>query len=307
MDNDDEMDEPRTLRPTTWDDYVGQETLTTQLRVKCQAAFKLAKPLGHLLISGTPGSGKTTLAQLAASETGDTLAVISRPVNENDLMQVLWDLPGGRGIVFIDEAHRQPKKTQEGLLTLCEEGYIQTRWGTEHFDWLTVIFATTDKRKLDEALQSRCTILNMRPYTADEMVQIVEGMAERANVPLDRPTCEALAAASNGVPRAARHLVLAAQEIDAVGQPLTVDRILTQHGVEADGLTEDHLEYMRTLLNVGGQAGLEVLSTRLGLHRTQLQRVERLLVDRGYIRYASQGRVLTGVGRGRLDGRALAS
>lgn len=307
--NDEDIDEndERTLRPLSWRDYIGQAPLVTQLRTKCQAAFKLERPLDHLLINGTQGSGKTTLAHLAADETGDSLVKISRPVNESELMQAIWDLPGpGVGILFIDEAHMQSARTQRSLLTLTEEGYIQTKFGTDSFPWLTVILATTEKRMISLPLQSRLTILDMDEYTLDEMGLIVEGMAERAGVALDSDTTSALAVAAVGVPRAARHLVLAAQELSAVGQEPTLDAILTHCRLDADGLSRDHLGYMRCLQLIGGQAGLEVLTVRLQLHRTEVQRIERLLVDRGYVRYDSRGRVLTGSGRARLEGKTLA-
>lgn len=297
--------EARTLRPTAWEDYIGQGPLVTQLRTKCQAAFKLERPLDHLLINGTQGSGKTTLAHLAADETGDPLVKISRPVNESELMQALWDLPGGAGILFIDEAHMQSARTQRGLLTLTEEGFIQTRYGTDKFPWLTVILATTEKRLINLPLQSRCSVLDMDEYTLDEMSLIVEGMARRAEVPLEPDVASALAVAAVGVPRAARHLVLAAQELTAVGQEPTLEAILTHCRLDADGLGRDHLGYMRCLHLLGGQAGLEVLTVRLQLHRTEVQRIERLLVDRGYVRYDSRGRVLTGSGRARLEGKTL--
>ena len=302
----DDENESRTLRPTTWSQYIGQHRLTTQLRTKCQAAFKLERPLGHLLIHGPLGSGKTTLAHLAAAETGDHLVEISRPVDERGLMHALWSLPNsGAGILFIDEAHRQSRGTQESLLTLTEAGFIQSKWGTEHFDWLTVIMATTEKRLINEPLQSRCTVMDMDEYTEEEMQAIVAGMAERAGVELDEEVVAALAIAAVGVPRAARHLVLAAQELVAVEQNPTTEAILTHCRLDRDGLSRDHLAYLECLVDVGGQAGLEILSVRLQLHKTQVQRIERLLVDRGYVRYDSRGRILTGSGRARLQGKIL--
>lgn len=302
----DDHDESRTLRPTNWAGYVGQDRIKDQLRTKARAAVELGRPIGHLLIHGPMGSGKTTLAHLVAAETGDWLEVISRKVDHRGLMQALWNIPQGQGILFIDEAHRLPVGVQEDLLTLTEEQFIQSKWGgAEPFPWLTVILATTEKRLLNLPLQSRCTILDLEDYTTEEMNRIVAGMCERAGISLDAETVGALAAAAVGMPRAARHLVLGAQELIAVGQEPTVDAVLAHCGVEADGLGVDHLKYLETIRLLGGQAGLEILSTRLQLHRTQVQRVERLLVDRGYVRYDSRGRALTAAGRARLDGVPL--
>lgn len=301
VDEDDEVD-GRTLRPTTWDDYVGQDTLKRQLQTKCRAAFKLARPLDHLLIHGPMGSGKTTLARLAADETGDELAVIARRCDQKGLMEALWSLPGKRGVLFIDEAHRLPTGVQEDLLTLTEEGYIDSKWGVEEFPWLTVIMATTEKRLINEPLQTRCTILDMDDYSLAEMEEIVRGMARRAQIGLDDDIVAALAVAAVGVPRSARRLVLGAKELEADRQAVTVENILAHCRVEPDGLTNDHLGFLREMERLGGQAGLEVLSVRLQLHKTQVQRTERLLVDRGLVRYGPGGRLLTGDGRRRLDG-----
>ncbi len=86
----------------------------------------------------------------------------------------------------------------------------------------------------------------------------------------------------------------------------TAEDILAHCRISGDGLTRDHLGYLECLLNLGGQAGLEVLSVRLQLHKTQVQRIERLLMDRGYVRHDSRGRMLTGTGRARLKGTTLA-
>lgn len=301
----DEDDESRTLRPTTWADYVGQTTIKDQLRTKCRAAHLLKRPLPHLLIHGPMGTGKTTLAHLASIETGDYLEVISRKVDQRGLMQALWNIPGGQGILFIDEAHRLSASVQEDLLTLTEEGFIQSRWGTEEFPWLTVILATTEKRLIVEPLQSRCTVLDLEDYSHDEMTEIVRGMARRAHVELDAEACAALATAAVGMPRAARHLVLAAKELVAVGETPTVDEVLRLCRLDADGLGSDHRKYLSELLTLGGQAGLEVLTVRLQLHKTQVQRIERVLIDRGYVKYDTRGRVLTATGRARLQGRSL--
>lgn len=297
-----EDENDRTLSPADWQSFVGQAELVKQLRTKCEASFALERPLGHILITGPLGSGKTTLARLAAAETGDHLEVISRAVDERGLMQALWNIPTGAGVLFIDEAHRLSKTTQESLLTLTEEGYIQSKWGTDHFPWLTVIMATTEKQKINAPLRSRCTILDMDPYSDEEMREIVVGMADRAGVSLPCQVIDAIATAAVGVPRAARLLVLGAQELVATKQKVTPETVLAHCRVEADGLTRDHLGYLQSLHFLGGQAGLENLSTHLSFDRTQTVATERLLVDRGYVRRGPSGRILTGAGRARLNG-----
>lgn len=295
----------RTLRPTCWDDYIGQETIKDQLRTKAAAALSLQQPIGHLLITGPMGSGKTTLAHLMAAETGDWLEVISRRVDQRGLMHHLWEIPNGQGILFIDEVHRLHKSVQEDLLSLTEEQFIQSRWGTEEYPWLTVVMATTDRRAVNGPLRSRCLNLHLADYTHDEMVRIVAGMAQRAGVELDDDMCDAFATAAVGMPRAARHIVLGAGEIAATRGEITVDTVLRHCGLERDGLNGDHLRYMDTLRTLGGQAGLDTLASQLGVHPQEIQETERLLLHRGYVRRESQGRMLLSSGRARLDGREL--
>ena len=297
--------ETRTLRPTTWDDYIGQTQIKEQLRTKAVAALNLRRPIGHILLTGEMGCGKTTLAHLVAAETGDWLEVIARKVDERGLMQHLWEIPNRQGICFIDEAHRLSPSTQEGLLTLLEEGFIQTKWGPERFPWLTLILATTERRKINKPLRSRCTDLRLADYTHDEMKQIVEGMARRAEVTLDDEMHDAFATAACGQPRAARHLVLGAEELAASGQDVTVDAVLKHCGIERDGLRVDHMRFLATLRDLGGQSGLDNLSSQLGVAPQEIQETERLLIARGYVRRDTQGRMLMAAGRARLEGREL--
>lgn len=293
-----------TLRPLTFDDYVGQDSAKTRLQVHIAAALARGDRLDHVLLVGPPGSGKTTLAHIIAGAMHQPMTVVAHPLKEADLLEVLYEM--GSGILFIDEIHRWGRlSAQQSLLTLLEEGYLSTRWGPEHFPDVTVIAATTMEEKLDPAVKSRFRIRpSVEDYTETDMALIVEGMAGRAGVVLDRETALVLGRAAAGVPRNARSFVLAARDLALAGVPTTAESILGFCDTAPDGLTLRHMSYLQRLRDLGNRAGLETMSARLRLHPEAVKEIEQLLFDRRYIGAESRGRVLTAQGRRRLDGQA---
>jgi Holliday junction DNA helicase RuvB len=284
------------LRPTTWDDYVGQESHKAHLDIRIEAALEDVRPLDHILLTGTPGTGKTSLAAIIAGRLGDAFKPLVMPVKPHVFASELRQFDGG--VLFLDEVHRLPKGQQEDLLTLLEDGYLQKSTGQRVYcSWLTVIAATTEPQLVTPALYQRFSIpLKLDPYTPNEMQRIVLGMAARAgNVEIDADLAMQIGQASGGTPRVAGILVKAARDLEKRG-PLTIEGILSLCRMDPTGLTQSHLDYLKALRDLGGTAGLSVLTTMLRLHETVVRDLERLLIDRGLILYGERGRELTNPG-----------
>jgi Holliday junction DNA helicase RuvB len=168
--------------------------------------------------------------------------------------------------------------------------------------WLTCIAATTRPDRIDEAVMSRFPIrLRLDPYTDEEMIQIITQMAATHDVELDRGEAEVLALAAGGVPRMARDLVDAYVSLGYVGRR-TAEEALRLVGVDADGLTKDHVSYLKALDRLEGQAGAVPLSNLLRCSQGQLMMLERLLIQKGMITMSPRGRVLLARGDRRLRG-----
>jgi Holliday junction DNA helicase RuvB len=288
------------VRPRRWSDLVGQAKLKRRLQVSIDAAMADGRPLRHVFLDGPKGAGKTTVALLVGQEIGGPVVEIGRPCRELEIARALFD--GGidqqHGVLFVDEAHRWGGQV-EALLTLLEQGFVDTKYDRYHFPNLTVIAATTERRLVKPTVRDRFPVyIRFEDYSLDEMTEIVCGMAARLNVTLHGGVAPRLAAAASGVPRVARTLVEAARDLG----PVTADEILEFCDIEPDGLTGDHVRYLQAVAAAGGQCGLDVLQVRLGLDKQTVTELERMLYDRQYIGMASGvGRYLTAAGRRRVS------
>lgn len=293
------------VAPPSLASYIGQETALDELMVHIGSAKARGAGMPATLLAAPAGYGKTTLARTIAHELGRPFVEITRPTQATQLAEKILAVGPGPAVVFIDEVHLWKAKAQHDLMDLTDTNSLVTDHGRIDFPGLTVLAATTEPQALIGPLSDRFgCIPRFGPYSDSEMAQIVAGMAYRAGLEPDHVSIEfqeVLGRASAGHPRSARHLVLAARSLLDVGRDCTASTVLAFTRTEADGMTAEHLEYLAVLAgSVRDAVGVPTLAHLLGVDTRRLARIERLLIDRGYVALGVRGRQITPAGRRRL-------
>ncbi len=301
----------RSLRPKTLDDYVGQTKHKDNLRVFVEAARRRKEPLDHLLLSGPPGLGKTTLAQILAHEMGVELHMTNGPVVEHKgaLAGLLTKL-AQNDILFIDEIHRLNPVVEESLYPAMEDFRIDVMTGDGAFassiqipvQPFTLIGATTRTGLLTAPLFSRFGhIIRLDFYPVEDLARIVQRSASLLGVAIAPGAATAIAGRARGTPRIANRLLRRVRDFaDVIGtgsiDEAIVDKACDRLDVDRAGFDEMDRRLMRILIDDydGGPVGVETLAAALGEPRDTIEDVyEPYLLQQGYLGRTPRGRVAT--------------
>lgn len=299
------------LRPRSFEDYVGQERVVENLRIAIDAAKRRGEPLEHVLFYGPPGLGKTTLAGLIARAVGANFRPTSGPTLEKpkDLVGVLTALEEG-DVFFVDEIHRLGRVVEEFLYPAMEDfqidfivdrgAYAKTlKLPLKRF---TLVGATTRAGMLTAPLRERFGIIHhLDFYSVEELERIVHRSAGVLGVPIDNEGCQAIAARSRGTPRIANRLLRRVRdyaEVRAEGHitEAVADEALEREGVDTLGLDRLDRAFLRTLVETygGGPAGIGAIAASLTEDAETLEDVvEPYLLKEGFVVRTASGRKAT--------------
>lgn len=284
------MSDTTFLVPQSWDAYIGQEKLKERLQVKIDAALDRMDALGHILFAAQPGQGKSTLGRLVADNMGVPYSSMDMPVKWKSLQKVFMEAEM-HSVIMLDELHRLPKREQENLLPVLNEGTIQMDNGKRLRlpSRISIFAATTEIQDIIKPLRDRFHfIARFEDYSDEDMAQIVARMAVKVDLSPSEDECMIFGRASASTPRQARNIILTARDLESTDP----DEVLEMAGITRDGLTEDHIEYLLALNQIGGRAGVENLSNMTGQPKDVLVDLEKLLINKGFIIYGAKGREL---------------
>jgi holliday junction DNA helicase RuvB len=307
-----------TLRPRSFEDYVGQEQVVDNLRIAIDAAARRGEPLEHVLFSGPPGLGKTTLANLIARATGGTLRPTSGPTLEKpkDLVGILTALESG-DVLFIDEIHRLGTVVEEYLYPAMEDfqidfvvdrgAYAKTlKLPLKRF---TLVGATTRAGMLSAPLRDRFGIVHhLAYYEPAELQRIVERSARVLEIAIEPGGAQTIAQRSRGTPRIANRLLRRVRDFAEVraGGVITAevaDEALRREGVDSLGLDRLDRAFLETIARQygGGPVGINAIAATLTEDVETLEDVvEPFLLKMGLVQRTASGRKTTAAAHAHL-------
>ena len=298
------------LRPSAWDDYIGQEQIKKNLGVFIEASSKRREALDHVLFYGPPGLGKTTLALIIANEMGSNIKVTAAPMIEKsgDLAAILTNLEEG-DILFIDEIHRLSPAVEEILYPSMEDFRLDIIIGsgpaaqTVKIDLprFTLIGATTRAGMLSNPLRDRFGMnFRMQFYTPEELCSIITQASVKLGKNIDKNAALEIAKRSRGTPRIALRLLKRVRDFADVANEHAIlhERsryALDQLGINANGFDEMDIRLLKLLMEAKGRAmGLSTIAAALSEDEGTIEDVlEPYLLANGYLERTARGRVAT--------------
>ena len=301
--------EENSLRPKSFDEYVGQQKMKNNLQIFIEASKKRGEALDHVLLYGPPGLGKTTMSHIIASELGVQLRITSGPAIERaaDLAAILTNL-NENDVLFVDEIHRLNRAVEEVLYPAMEDFALDIVIGKGpsarsmrlSLPKFTLIGATTRAGMLTGPLRDRFGVIcRLELYTPNELAQIIRRSASILNIKINEKACLNIASRSRGTPRIANRLLKRVSDFaivmgeDEISE--MVADIALEH-LEVDSLGLDYTD--RKVLDAlvakfnGGPVGLETLAAAIGEEAVTIEDVvEPFLLQLGFISRTPRGRI----------------
>lgn len=299
------------LRPKWLDDFVGQSNTKENLSISIQAAKIRQEPLDHVIIYGPPGLGKTTLANIIASEMGVTIRVTSGPAVERagDMAAILTSLQPG-DVLFIDEVHRLNRVVEEVLYSAMEDFFLSWMVGKGlaarnvnlRISPFTLVGATTRFSMVSAPLRDRFgSVCRLDYYDTDDMKIIVQRSARILDADADQDGLDLIASRSRGTPRVANRLLKRTRDYALVKADNRIDgpiarAALEQLNVDELGLDKSDHRLLTSIIDKfdGGPVGLETLAASLSEDADTIMDVwEPYLLQLGFLERTPRGRVAT--------------
>ena len=303
--------EEEAIRPASLDSFIGQPDVREALKIAIEAAKVRGEPLDHILFSGPPGLGKTTLAHIIAKEMGAAIRTTAGPVLEKpgDLAALLTALNEG-DVLFIDEVHRISPVVEEVLYSAMEDFFIDVMIGEGPgarsipltLERFTLIGATTKIGNLGAPFRDRFGIVNrLNLYDEGDLVRIVERSAGIMRIPVTPDGALEVARRSRGTPRIANRLLRRVRDYALVRGDGTVTREIADHalsmlGIDRLGLDDLDRRILDAIVNdfSGGPVGVRTIAIAVGEEvRTVEEVYEPYLIRIGFLKRTPQGREAT--------------
>lgn len=299
------------LRPRVLDEFIGQEALKERLSILIEAASARNESVDHLLFSGPPGLGKTSLAAIVANEMGATFRSTSGPALERpgDLAAVITNLEQG-DVLFIDEVHRLPRQVEEVLYPAMEDGQLDIVVGKGpaarsikiDLPPFTLVGATTRVGRVAPPLRDRFGyVARIDYYGAVDLAAIVVRSAALLGTPITPDGCEAIARRSRGTPRIANRLLRRVRDYASVRADGSVDAETADAALEVFEVDEAGLDKVDRAILVaiiekfgGGPVGLSTLAIAVGEDTETVEDAyEPFLILEGMLQRTPRGRIAT--------------